>query len=112
MKILLNIVIIFSFLLIGCSKNDTSTNSSIEPFIDNSVDKVDLTIQGTVTQFTFEGGGYAIQSDSNKTYDPINLPERFQINGLKVIVEAKLRDDLVSYHMIGPIIEIHCIKQQ
>jgi hypothetical protein len=31
-----------------------------------------------------EGGFFAIDGDDGKTYDPINLPDSFKINGLKV----------------------------
>ena len=39
-------------------------------------------------------------------YDPINLPEAYQKKGLKVKVNAILRKDIGSIHMVGDVIEI------
>ena len=67
-------------------------------------DTVDL--QGTVVKKGLEGGFFAIESDDGRVYEPINLPEHFKKDGLKVKVNAKLRNDMGSIHMVGDIIEI------
>ena len=54
----------------------------------------------------FEGGFYAIIDDNGQGFDPINLPERFQVNKSRVFVVARIRNDLGSFHMYGTIIEI------
>ena len=61
---------------------------------------------GTVTYIDLEGGFYGIIGDNQENYDPINLPDEFQQDGLKVTFTAKFRDDLADYHMWGRIIEI------
>lgn len=66
-------------------------------------------LQGTVVSMDLEGGFFAIQGDNGKTYDPMNLPEAFRKNGLKVKVTARVRDDVGSIHMVGDIIEIVAI---
>jgi hypothetical protein len=38
--------------------------------------------------------------------EPINLPKEFAVNGLRVRVSAKIRDDMASINMYGMIIEI------
>ena len=63
-------------------------------------------IRGTVVHKNVEGGLFAIESDAGKIYDPINLPEHFKKQGLKVKVNAKLRNDVGGIHMVGDIIEI------
>ena len=63
-------------------------------------------IRGTVVYKDMEGGFFAIDGDDGKTYDPINLTDSFKINGLKVNITAKLRNDMGSIHMVGDIIEI------
>ncbi len=61
---------------------------------------------GTVVYLDFEGGFYGIIGDDGGHYDPINLPFSYKIDGLRVIFQAKTRDDLVSYHMWGAIVEL------
>ncbi len=39
-------------------------------------------------------------------YDPINLLKKFQKEGLRVKVTAKLKEDTANIHMWGKIIEI------
>ena len=64
-------------------------------------------VTGTVHYYTFEGGFWAVRGDDGTTYDPVGaLPTEFQREGLRVRLEAKLRPDLVSFHMAGPIIDI------
>ena len=63
-------------------------------------------LQGTIVKKDLEGGFFAIESDDGRVYDPINLPEHFKKIGLKVKVNAKLRNDVASIHMAGDIIEI------
>jgi len=83
-------------------KSDDTVSSKSVPNPDNHTFK----IQGTVVYKSLEGGFFAIESDDGKTYDPINLPEVFKRDGLKVKVNAKLRKDVGSIHMVGDIIEI------
>ena len=64
-------------------------------------------VNGTVRFMTFEGGFWAVRGDDNVTYDPLNsIPASFQVEGLRVRMEARRRDDLASVHMAGPIVEI------
>ena len=63
-------------------------------------------IVGTVVHKAIEGGFYAIDGDNGRKYDPINLPESFKKDGLRVKVTARRRTDAMSFHMYGAIIEI------
>lgn len=69
-------------------------------------------IQGTVVHKNIEGGFFAIDGDDGRKYDPINLPESFRKDGLKVKVTARLRRDAMSIHMYGAIIEVVDITAQ
>ncbi len=53
-----------------------------------------------------EGGFFAIDGDDGKTYDPINLPDSFKKDGLKVNITARFRKDVGGIHMVGDIIQI------
>ena len=80
-----------SFLFAGCVPG-----SSLNQF----------TTSGTVTYIDLEGGFYGIIGDNQENYDPINRPDEFQQEGLRITCTAKYRDDLASIHMWGRIIEI------
>ncbi len=69
-------------------------------------------IVGTVTYKNIEGGFYAIDADNGRKYDPINLPESFRKDGLRVKVTARPRIDAMSLHMYGAIIEVVNIAAQ
>lgn len=66
-----------------------------------------IKVNGTVQFMSFEGGFWAVRGDDNVTYDPMNgVPAPFQVQGLRVRMEARRRDDMASIHMAGPIVEI------
>jgi inhibitor of cysteine peptidase len=66
---------------------------------------------GTITYLNFEGGFYGIVADNGKHYDPINLPSEYEESGLRVVFIGKVREDLVSFHMWGELIELISIKK-
>ena len=70
---------------------------------------VDIT--GTVNFIELEGGHWVIAEDG-ETYDPLNLPQDFRVEGLSVQVTGEIRKDVVSICMCGPIIEIKDIKRR
>jgi hypothetical protein len=69
-------------------------------------------ILGTVTFKDLEGGFYAIESFDGEKYDPMNLPESFRKDGLKVKVTARPQRDVMSFRMYGEIIEVISIEAQ
>jgi hypothetical protein len=69
-------------------------------------------VNGTVRFMTIEGGFWAVRGDDNVTYDPRNgLPATFQVDGLRVRLEAKRLDDAGGIHMAGPIVDIITIAR-
>lgn len=91
--------------LMGC-KNQLTNESASEPENASIAQEDQIDISGTVVYKDLEGGFFAIEGDGGKIYDPINLPDAFKKDGLKVNVNAKLRNDMGSIHMVGDIIEI------
>jgi len=67
---------------------------------------------GTIRYIPLEGGFYGIVGDDGKNYDPVNLKEEFRKDGLRVRFEAKVRKDLVSFHMWGRLVEIIRIERE
>lgn len=68
-------------------------------------------MSGTVQYQTLEGGFWAIRGDDGRNYDPTNLSPAFQRENLRVSMVARVRDDLVSIHMWGHIVDIISIQR-
>jgi heat shock protein HslJ len=88
--------------------NDTMT-------ITNSTSTVKLArfIQGTGTiqYIDLEGGFYGIIGDDQEHYDPINLPEVYKQDNLRVEFKARVSPSQYSIHQWGKLIYILEIKQ-
>ena len=69
-------------------------------------------LKGTVVEKDLEGGFFAIVGDDGKTYEPLNLPEAFKNNGMRIKATVRARDDVGSIHMVGDIVEIVDIAAQ
>ncbi len=69
-------------------------------------------IVGTVVYKNMEGGFFAIDGDDGRKYNPINLPESFRKDGLKVKVTARFKRDAISFRMYGAIIDVVNIAAQ
>ena len=71
-----------------------------------------ICVTGAAHYFTFEGGFWAVRGDNDTTYDPLGaLPAEFRHDGLRVRLEARIRSDVGSFHMAGPIVEILDIRR-
>jgi len=79
--------------------------------MDKGRDKDIISGTGTIKYIDLEGGFYGIIADNGERYDPINLNQEFQVDGLRVRFEAKIRDDIVGIHMWGVLIEILKIEK-
>lgn len=67
---------------------------------------------GTVRRYDLEGGFHAIRGDDSVTYDPVDLPEAFSVDGLEVWFEGVLHEERVGIRMVGPIIELEEIRRR
>ena len=71
-----------------------------------------VNVTGTVHHYDLEGGFWAVRGDDSTTYDPMGgLPTEFQKEGIRVRLEGKLRPDIATFHMVGPIVEVRSIKR-
>lgn len=91
-------ILLIPFMLIQCNDLKSTTET-------------DLHFEGEVTYMEIEGGFWAIQN-GNETYEPTNLPEEFQKNGLEVLVYANHAEKKASIRMVGPIINIEKISKR
>ncbi|WMW24987.1 protease inhibitor I42 family protein [Methanolobus sediminis] len=69
-----------------------------------------ITDTGTVTYNNLEGGFFGIVGADDTKYDPTNLPEEFRTDGTEIRFTAYPRDDMMSFHMWGQIIELRTIS--
>jgi hypothetical protein len=70
-----------------------------------------IRVTGTVQFYDLEGGFWAVKGDDGIIYDPKDgLPAKFQVQNRRVTMVAKVRTDLGSIHMVGPIVEIISIE--
>lgn len=70
-----------------------------------------IRVNGTVQYYNLEGGFWAVRGDDGVAYDPIaGLPAAFQRENLRVMLVAKIRTDMGSIHMVGPLVEILSIE--
>ena len=65
-----------------------------------------LEFTGVLVWKEFEGGFFTIDADNGKKYDPVDLPEDFKEDGLRVHVVARPRPEMAGIHMYGTLIEI------
>jgi hypothetical protein len=68
-------------------------------------------VTGTVRHVDLEGGFYGIEADDGAKLDPLNLPEDFRQDGVRVRVRVEELKDRVSTHMWGRIVRIVDIKR-
>ena len=66
----------------------------------------ELTFEGAVTYTEVEGGAWILRDGEGQAYEPTNLPESYQVEGLRVRVEADVLEDMASFLMVGPIVEL------
>ena len=71
-----------------------------------------MEILGTVRFKDLEGGFYAIDADDGGKYDPMDLPEAFQRDGLRVRLKARPVTDMMSFRMYGQIIKVLTIEER
>jgi hypothetical protein len=68
-------------------------------------------VTGTIVFLSFEGGFYGIVGDDGKHYDPTNMSQEFQKDGLRVRFEAKTLQGMASYHQWGTLVELITIHK-
>jgi hypothetical protein len=91
--------------LAGCSL-------PVDPAPASSENLNSLPIAGTVTFMDLEGGTWVIHGDDGSVYEPLNLPDSYRQQGLRISAEVILRKDVASIFMTGPVIELLHIRMR
>ncbi len=63
-------------------------------------------ITGTVRYIDLEGGFYGIETDDGASLDPVNLPQEYRKDGLRVKVRVERLEDQVSFRMWGTLVRV------
>ena len=90
------VILLLSAFLMGCNSQKTSEKEIISG-------------NGTIKYIPLEGGFYGIETEKGEKYLPLNLPEEFKEDGLKVWFKAKPKKDK-TIQMWGTPVEILEIK--
>lgn len=61
---------------------------------------------GTITYVEIEGGFYGLVAEDGTKYNPLNLDEDFQEDGLRVRFRGQVRTDVMTTRMWGKNLEI------
>lgn len=93
------IVLSLLLLLLACATSNRSADADV------------IEGRGTVQFVELEGGFYGIVADDGQRYDPTNLDEAYEEDGLRVRFRARERDDLISVRMWGRMVEIISIER-
>jgi hypothetical protein len=69
-----------------------------------------ITVTGTIEKINMGPGTWALKSDEGKTYELYQLPSELLQVGLKVTIDAQVRDDVMTMAMIGPVLEVYSFQ--
>jgi hypothetical protein len=63
-------------------------------------------VEGTVERQAFGPGTWALVTTSQETYELLNPPAALQNKGLRVSISGRVREDVMTIAMIGPVLEV------
>lgn len=69
-----------------------------------------ITATGTIERINIGTGTWALKSNEGKTYELYQLPSELLKNGLKVTIDAQVRDDVMTMAAIGPVLEVYSFQ--
>lgn len=63
-------------------------------------------VTGTIDRKGFGPGTWALDTEKGETYELHEPPKDLQQAGLKVKIEGSVREDIMTFSMIGPVLEV------
>ena len=69
-------------------------------------------VDASVEFLNLEGGCWTIEVRKDVHYLPLNLPEEFRRDGLRVRAELLRRNDYGSTCQVGPVVEVLSIRRR
>jgi hypothetical protein len=65
-----------------------------------------INVTGVIERKGLGSGTWALVADSGETYELKDAPAELKKSNLKVKVEGQVRDDVMTFAMIGPVLEV------
>ncbi|MDX2245047.1 MAG: hypothetical protein NW224_30590 [Leptolyngbyaceae cyanobacterium bins.302] len=65
-----------------------------------------IQVEGKIERKGFGPGTWALVTTSGETYELRKAPSDLQKDGLTVKVSGQVRDDVMTFAMIGPVLEV------
>ncbi|MBD2125528.1 hypothetical protein NDI39_16610 [Microcoleus sp. ZQ-A2] len=69
-----------------------------------------ISVKGVIERKGLGPGTWALVTDSGETYELKDAPDELKKSDLKVKVEGQVRDDVMTFAMIGPVLEVKSFK--
>jgi hypothetical protein len=69
-----------------------------------------ITVTGVIERKGLGPGTWALVTEDGQTYELKDAPSELKKSDLKVKVEGHVRDDVMTFAMIGPVLEIKSFK--
>jgi len=97
-------IISILFLAIACGS--FSLGSALAESADLNNAENEISFVAEVSWISLEGGFYGLVAEDGGKFLPLNLPEEFRKDGLKIKVRGKIRRDVATIYMWGTPLEI------
>ena len=69
-----------------------------------------VNVTGVIERKGLGPGTWALVTDSGETYELKDAPNELKKADLKVKVEGQVREDVMTFAMIGPVLEVKSYK--
>ncbi len=69
-----------------------------------------MTFTGTIEKKGFGFGTWALVTDAGETYELKDPPQELQQSSIKVEIQGRIREDVMTIAMIGPVLEIESFR--
>ena len=69
-----------------------------------------IQVTGVIEYQNIGTGAWALVAESGETYELKDAPPELQQSQLKVKVEGRIRDDIMTMAMIGPVLEVQSFE--
>jgi hypothetical protein len=97
---------IFSLLILFAGCGGPSDKHLIVSSADSDDAKQEALFVVEVRWISLEGGFYGLVAEDGRRYLPVNLPEEYKKDGLKIRVRGKIKTDVATIYMWGTPLEI------
>ena len=69
-----------------------------------------ISVTGTVERKGFGPGTWALVSEDGTTYELKDAPKELRQSGVKAKVQGEVRDDVMTFAMIGSVLEVRSFE--